>query len=201
MREAPAWGPGAVRPPVPASVGVSASGSVQAVGSAIVRLWQETAPPPRHAPRGCRPAPLCTCPRLRSMLRDLFIGLRARRSWMAIFVILCVVTLVVALLPADRAPEASGWDKLDHALAFAALGVAGVFALHWLRRGVVLVLPLLTLLGALIELLQVFVPSRMADVGDLLADIVGAVIGTLAAWLVLRAFEVRQRDPAGPRGP
>lgn len=129
------------------------------------------------------------------MWRDVFLGPRARRRWMAVFVVLCLVTLVVALLPAERAPTASGWDKLDHALAFAALGAAGVFALHWLRRGVALVLPLLAALGALIELLQVWVPSRMADPADLLADVVGAAIGTFAAWLVLRALGRRPGRP------
>lgn len=124
------------------------------------------------------------------MLRDLFVGPRARRRWMVVFLVLCAITLVAALLPAERAPKATDWDKLDHALAFAALAVAGVFAMQWMRRGVVWVLPLLTALGALIELLQLFVPSRMADVRDLLADVVGAAIGTCLAWLVLRALGV-----------
>ena len=129
------------------------------------------------------------------MLRDFFLGPRARRRWLAVFIVLSAVTLVVALLPAERAPEASGWDKLDHALAFAALGAVGVFALHWLRRGVVLVLPLLAGLGALIEFLQMFVPSRMADVHDLLADVVGAAIGTGLAWIVVRVLG--ERPPRG----
>ena len=129
------------------------------------------------------------------MWRDVFLGPRARRLWLAVFVVLCAVTLVVALLPAERAPQASGWDKLDHALAFAALGVVGVFALHWMRRGVALVLPLLAALGALIELLQMFVPSRMADPQDLLADVLGAAVGTLVAWLVLRALGHRAGRP------
>ena len=122
------------------------------------------------------------------MFRDLLLGPHARWRWMAVFVGLCAATLVVALLPAESAPRTTGWDKLDHALAFAALGVAGVFALHGMRRGTALVVPLLTALGGLIELLQAFVPSRMADPQDLLADVVGAAIGTLLAWLVLRAL-------------
>lgn len=130
------------------------------------------------------------------MLRDLFMGLQARRLWMAIFVVLCAFTLVMALLPGERAPEATGWDKLDHALAFAALAVAGVFAMHWMRRGVAWVLPLLTVFGAAIELLQIFVPSRMADVQDLLADVAGAALGTLLAWLFLRALGVEHAGQA-----
>lgn len=131
------------------------------------------------------------------MLRALFLGPRARRLWMAVFVVLCVVTLVAALLPAERAPEATGWDKLDHALAFGALGAVGVLAMRWMRRGVALVLPLLTAFGALIELLQLFVPSRMADLQDLLADVVGAALGTFVAWLVVRMLERTPGDEAG----
>jgi VanZ family protein len=131
------------------------------------------------------------------MLRDLLLGPRARRHWMALFVALSAATLVVALLPAERAPDSTGWDKLDHALAFGALGVVGVFALRWMRRGVVLLVPLLAALGAAIELLQAFVPSRRADAADFVADVVGAVLGTLLAWLVARALEGPVRDEPG----
>lgn len=114
-----------------------------------------------------------------------FLGPRARRAWLGCFVIASLVTLAVALLPAERAPQATGWDKMDHLLAFLGLGVLGVLALRWWRRGIWLVVPILTGLGGLIELGQSFVPSRHADPMDLLADVAGAVLGSALGWAVL----------------
>jgi len=118
------------------------------------------------------------------MLRVHLIGPRARRLWLAVFVALCAITLAVALLPATRAPDGTGWDKLDHLLAFAALGTVGVLALGPTLRSAALVLAVLVVLGAGIEWLQSFVPSRQADLGDFVADMLGAVAGTLLAWLM-----------------
>ena len=47
-----------------------------------------------------------------------------------------------------------------------------------------IVLAVLVVLGAGIEWLQSFVPSRQADFGDFVADMLGAVAGTLLAWLM-----------------
>jgi VanZ family protein len=133
------------------------------------------------------------------MLRDYLLGPRARRGWLAVFVALCVVTLVVALLPAPRAPGGTGWDKLDHLLAFAALGVVGVLALRATLRGALLVLTLLVVLGAAIEGLQSLVPSRQADPADFIADLLGALGGTMLAWLLARKAEPRDSPPASGR--
>lgn len=134
------------------------------------------------------------------MLRHHLTGPRARRLWLTVFVALCAITLAVALLPATRAPEGTGWDKLDHLLAFAALGAVGVLALAPSLRSAALVLALLVVLGAGIEWLQSFVPSRQADFGDFVADMLGALTGTLLAWLVARKGEP-QAAGNGPAQP
>jgi VanZ family protein len=134
------------------------------------------------------------------MLRHHLTGPRARRLWLTVFVALCAITLAVALLPATRAPEGTGWDKLDHLLAFAALGAVGVLALAPSLRSAALVLALLVVLGAGIEWLQSFVPSRQADFGDFVADMLGALTGTLLAWLVARKAEP-QAAGNGPAQP
>jgi VanZ family protein len=124
-------------------------------------------------------------------LRAYILDPRTRVWWLAAFVLVSVVAVVVAVQPAERAPSGTGWDKFDHALAFAALGTVGVFGLSGWRHGVAWVLPILVGLGAAIEWLQSFVPSRQADWNDLLADAIGAAIGTLIGWWLTRKLERR----------
>ncbi|MFZ4650845.1 MAG: VanZ family protein [Rubrivivax sp.] len=125
------------------------------------------------------------------MLRSWLLGPGARRWWIAIFIVLAAVTLVAALLPAQRAPHATWWDKLDHALAFGSLGFAGLLALRRVRLAAVWVVAGLAVLGGAIEILQMYVPSRQADLRDVYADVIGAVIGVVLALALLRLLERR----------
>lgn len=130
------------------------------------------------------------------MLRELVSGPQALRLWRAVFVALCAATLAVALLPATRAPEGTGWDKLDHAAAFAVLGLVGVLALRPAGGGLAWLLGLLAALGALIEWLQSFVPWRQADFADVVADVAGALAGVALGWLLRRALARSTRSQA-----
>ena len=76
----------------------------------------------------------------------------------------------------------------------------GVLALAPSLRSAALVLAVLVVLGAGIEWLQSFVPSRQADFGDFVADMLGALTGTLLAWLVARKGEP-QAAGNGPAQP
>lgn len=81
-------------------------------------------------------------------------------------------------------------DKLAHALVY---GILGALVARALRRGVVrppstmtavvVVVVIASVLGALDELHQAFVPGRSPDVLDGLADVVGAGLGaSLYGW-------------------
>ncbi len=84
----------------------------------------------------------------------------------------------------------SGQDKLIHAVVYGALGImllasqplrAGQYS--WRQVGVSVVIA--SLYGASDELHQSFVPGRSAEVGDWVADTLGALIAALAvAWLL-----------------
>jgi VanZ family protein len=66
------------------------------------------------------------------------------------------------------------WDKLLHAAGFGALAL-----LYWMGLGFRAPLPgwiLVTLIGALDEFHQIFIPTRTADVLDVVADAVGAAV-------------------------
>lgn len=90
------------------------------------------------------------------------------------------VTLLM-LLPQPPAAADTGWDKLNHVLAFAGPCFAGLSARAgrgWRSAGT-LALGLL-LWGASLEGLQGLLPPRSAEWLDLLADAVGIAGGALA---------------------
>ena len=88
-----------------------------------------------------------------------------------------------------------GWDKLQHLLAYGALGVAvgfWAFPVFWKRRPVLALL--LTILvssayGAIDEFHQYFVPGRDCNVWDWIADTLGAFLGALALMIGMRILK------------
>ena len=75
------------------------------------------------------------------------------------------------------------WDKLAHATLFALLGALLVTATAGRRIG--LVLAVLVAVAIADELAQVDLPGRVVSLGDLAADVVGAVMGIAAMASVL----------------
>ena len=110
-----------------------------------------------------------------------------------LFVSALVVTTVLALLPIEMltAPVFNWWDKAQHALAFAVLGVLG-FAAFPSRPGRVALG--LVLYGIAIELAQLAVGWRFGEWEDVVADTAGLAL----VWL-LRHVGLRRRSFA-PEG-
>lgn len=96
----------------------------------------------------------------------------------AFWVLLAAVT-VMSLVPASVPLPSTGWDKANHALAFAVLGVLGMRC--WPARRLPLLLALLAY-GGCIEVAQSFTETRMGEWLDLAADAVGLGV----AWAVQR---------------
>jgi len=122
-------------------------------------------------------------------------GALATRPWRVISVLLFVAVMVLALMPQVPTEFSTGWDKMNHALAFCALAFAwrlGFPGGGW--RWVLLGLALLATGGA-IEIVQYFVPGRQADWADLFADAVGGAIGmsmvAMVEWLARPAARLR----------
>lgn len=80
----------------------------------------------------------------------------------------------------------TGWDKLNHLLAFAALAFAAVMSFPVPGGTRLLMLFALLAFGGSIEVLQGFVPGRTSEWKDLFADFAGIVGGAAAAAGVLR---------------
>jgi VanZ family protein len=80
-------------------------------------------------------------------------------------------------------------DKLLHVIEYAAFAVVASWGLSHLMavpRAARWAALIGSLYGVTDELHQRFVPHRSADVADWAADTIGAVLGALLAWLVLR---------------
>jgi VanZ family protein len=119
-------------------------------------------------------------------LRSWTTGPASVRTWRALLVFLLVVVSYLALTPKPLEGFESGLDKVGHLMAFAALAFSAYLAFPSSRGMRTAVLFGLLVYGGLIEVLQLFVPGRSAEWGDLLADGIGIVFGIGLAAFVLR---------------
>jgi len=108
--------------------------------------------------------------------------------WRAAFALLAAAVAYLALTPIPPHAVDTGWDKLNHFLAFGALGVSCSFSGPRSRGWLLATSVALLAFGGAIEWLQLQVPGRDAEWGDLLADGVGiaCALGTVAAWRALQ---------------
>lgn len=109
--------------------------------------------------------------------------------WVSVFLIFSL-----ALVPASSATPSTGWDKLNHFLAFSLLAMLGGRA-YPMRLG--LVFGGLLAYGAGIEILQYFSPDRFAEWGDLLADGFGLLSGGAVFLLYVRIRRMLMRVNLG----
>lgn len=108
------------------------------------------------------------------------------RLWKAAFCALLVIVSWLALTPQPPHAMDTGWDKLNHLLAFAALALAGRYGFPGSHVRALAVAAALLGFGIAIEWLQSFVPSRSSELNDVLADAIGIALGLLAAAVVRR---------------
>ncbi len=81
--------------------------------------------------------------------------------------------------------QALGGDKLWHVLAFGFLGLTSVFICRNGRRLLMVVLGLV-IFGLGIELAQFIMPDRSADLGDIIANLLGISFGLALAVIAYR---------------
>ena len=116
------------------------------------------------------------------------------RPWRWALLLLAGLVGALALMPAPPQQMDLGWDKLNHVSAFAVLAVCAVFGWRSSRAAWLTVLLALLAYGGAIELLQLQVPNRSGEWGDLGADAIGIGLGALLAllWLGLRRTGPRE---------
>jgi len=97
-----------------------------------------------------------------------------------------IAVIFVSLLPGKEVPSLGFWDKAEHFVAYAGLGGLGALACWQRRRASVIPLILmLWLLGAGAELAQAASPGRSPELGDAVANALGACVGV---FLLRSAF-------------
>jgi VanZ family protein len=126
------------------------------------------------------------------LCRSLAGGRKARRAWLIVLWLLIATVAWLATMPQPPAQMTFGWDKLNHALAFAALALAAGLAHPHPPRLRLAAWAALLAYGALIEASQSLVPPRSAEWGDRLADAVGIGIGAAIATAVSNTANTAQ---------
>lgn len=108
-------------------------------------------------------------------------------GWRALLAGLVLGTCWLAFDPGPPAAIDTGWDKLNHVVAFSSMAFSARFAFPNGRIPAI-VLGLLAF-GIFIELVQTQIPGRSAEVLDVAADAVGILAGLAAArvWQRRRA--------------
>ena len=94
----------------------------------------------------------------------------------AIWAVGVIATIILSALPADQIPQVGGLsDKIGHFLAYAVVGLFGLFAAstnnhRWL------LLVAMVLMGLGLEGVQYFLPTRSFELLDALANTLGVVV-------------------------
>ena len=117
-----------------------------------------------------------------------------RRTYRWVFSACLVVVLVAALVPPQALVSPVMWDKANHVLAFAVLGMLACLA--YPERKVPVLLGLVAY-GVLIELLQSLTGYRNGDALDVVADAVGLLFGWTCTRLPWRPRGASQRPEDG----
>lgn len=100
-----------------------------------------------------------------------------RRLLVAAFWIATVAIGVLALVPATMPLPTTGWDKANHGLAFATVGLLGAYC--W-PQSAARVWIALAAYGGAIEIAQTFTETRSGEWLDWCADLVGLAVAALA---------------------
>ncbi len=122
------------------------------------------------------------------LLTSLVHDTRWQHAWRAVLLVLMCVAAWFAFVPATPSVRLDDADKIDHLLAFVALGLAASFTGRPGLRRTLAVAAGLLLYGGFIELVQTQLPTRQGDWADMLADGVGAAAGLALAALLRNAL-------------
>ena len=101
------------------------------------------------------------------------------------FVSATLMVVVLSLLPGNDLPAVGISDKLEHVIAYAILALLGGLAFP---EATMLLAVMLSALGIAMEICQMVVPGRSAEIADAVADAIGVglILVPLAVWRSVR---------------
>lgn len=113
---------------------------------------------------------------------------RGHPVWWVLFGLATAAVIVVSLAPVETVEPAASVvpDYVGHAAGYSVLGVLAMLAARWPVRWIIA----LTILGAMLEVLQPILANRFASISDVVANTVGVLIG-----VALGLFFTRYRRP------
>lgn len=115
---------------------------------------------------------------------------KASRSWITGVAVFSLAAFMLGgMLPGDGRDAVKAWfslgdiESIAHFLFSAWLVFLGCLLVgrHWVVPGAVIIL------GALIEMIQVWIPGRSASLSDFLIDVAGVALGCIL-YVLLRRF-------------
>jgi VanZ family protein len=101
------------------------------------------------------------------------------------FFVLTALVIWLSVKAPGEGPELPIWDKLQHFMAYAALGFTGSLGFSGRKPTIALAVGLVGL-GAALEVAQFYVPARDMSLGDGIANLLGAIFGVGLGYLVTR---------------
>lgn len=115
--------------------------------------------------------------------------LHRRWLWMAAAALMVLATIVGGVMPGAYVPDTPGSDKLGHfasyfLITFWCSGCLLPRRLRWMMLALIA-------LGAGIELVQMYLPSRSSDLADMAANVAGVALGWLAGALLGAGWGMR----------
>lgn len=100
--------------------------------------------------------------------------------WKLSLILSLLTILLLTLSPNGLNPiKLAQIDKFYHICAFAALAFTKRMAFY--QTPIIILIFLSAGIGLLIEVIQYFIPNRSFSVADIIADIVGAILGLIIA--------------------
>ena len=102
-----------------------------------------------------------------------------------VFALGVVAIVLVSVLPAEYVSASTMNDKVAHFLAYAIVGCVGAVGFLYSKR-LLPILFALVIMGVGLEFCQAYIPGRAFDVGDMIANGLGALLVPVAVQLFFK---------------
>lgn len=100
-----------------------------------------------------------------------------------------LLIILLSVVPGSSRPHTGAGGGIEHWTAYLLVGFCYGMGYPPLRQGFIAALGLASLAGAL-ELVQIYVPGRNAEISGFASSAFGACAGLFAGYLLMRAFRI-----------